>query len=128
MMPNLVTCWPGGDQGFDTTIIEVMPMGDIGTENRLTRLPLSQVRADLAKRFTLTDPPAPESGALCEGRGNRSEAGLHHPADPQFLRKLQSCARHMYRQTLLCLGQDDNTDLRARWRAANQSDDAIASQ
>ena len=40
------------------TIIEVMPMGDIGTENRLDQyLPLSKVRADLSKRFTLTDIP-----------------------------------------------------------------------
>ena len=47
-----------GDEGFDMTIIEVMPMGDIGTENRLDQyLPLSRVRADLAKRFTLTDIP-----------------------------------------------------------------------
>ena len=45
-----------GDQGFDMTIIEVMPMGDIGNENRVDQyLPLSQVRADLSKRFTLTD-------------------------------------------------------------------------
>ncbi|GIS11903.1 MAG: hypothetical protein CM15mP115_10540 [Alphaproteobacteria bacterium] len=36
-----------GEQGFDMTIIEVMPMGDIGTENRLDQyLPLSRVRAD----------------------------------------------------------------------------------
>ena len=47
-----------GDEGFDMTIIEVMPMGDIGTENRLDQyLPLSKVRADLSKRFTLTDIP-----------------------------------------------------------------------
>jgi cyclic pyranopterin phosphate synthase len=45
-----------GDQGFDMTIIEVMPMGDIGNENRVDQyLPLSQVRATLGKRFTLTD-------------------------------------------------------------------------
>ncbi|MEC7236412.1 MAG: radical SAM protein, partial [Pseudomonadota bacterium] len=47
-----------GEQGFDMTIIEVMPMGDIGTENRLDQyLPLSRGRAGLARRFTLTDIP-----------------------------------------------------------------------
>ncbi len=47
-----------GERDYDMTIIEVMPMGDIGTENRLDQyLPLSRVRADLAKRFTLTDIP-----------------------------------------------------------------------
>ena len=48
-----------GERGFDMTIIEVMPMGDIGTENRLDQyLPLSRVRASLAQRFTLTFPSA----------------------------------------------------------------------
>ena len=41
-----MVAWAGA-QGFDMTIIEVMPMGDIGNENRVDQyLPLSQVRAD----------------------------------------------------------------------------------
>src|SRR5712691_7073833 len=43
-----------GDEGFDVVIIEVMPMGDIGGENRLDQyLPLSLVRARLQRRWTL---------------------------------------------------------------------------
>src|SRR6202000_1568271 len=45
-----------GDQGFDLVLIEVMPMGDIGGENRLEQyLPLSLVRARLQRRWTLDD-------------------------------------------------------------------------
>ena len=45
-----------GEEGFDLTLIEVMPMGDIGGEQRIEQyLPLSVVRADLAKRWTLED-------------------------------------------------------------------------
>jgi len=45
-----------GDQGFDLVIIEVMPMGDIGGENRLDQyLPLSVVRARLQRRWTLDE-------------------------------------------------------------------------
>ena len=45
-----------GDQGFDLSFIEVMPMGDIGGERRLDQYyPLSLLRADLARRWTLTE-------------------------------------------------------------------------
>src|SRR5467141_4577961 len=43
-----------GEEGFDLVFIEVMPMGDIGGENRLDQyLPLSLVRARLQRRCTL---------------------------------------------------------------------------
>src|SRR5213079_3132541 len=46
--------WAHG-RGMDLTIIEVMPLGDVG-EGRLDEyLPLSIVRARLAERFTLSD-------------------------------------------------------------------------
>src|SRR5260370_29177113 len=45
-----------GKEGFDLTLIEVMPMGDIGGENRIDQyLPLSLVRARLPQRWTLED-------------------------------------------------------------------------
>ena len=44
-----------GERGFDMTLIEVMPMGDM-TGGRLEQyLPLSLVRARLEERWTLTD-------------------------------------------------------------------------
>ena len=45
-----------GKEGFDLVVIEVMPMGDIGGENRLDQyLPLSLVRARLQRRWTLDE-------------------------------------------------------------------------
>ena len=45
-----------GDEGYDLTFIEVMPMGDIGGEDRVDQyLPLSMVRAILQERWTLTE-------------------------------------------------------------------------
>jgi cyclic pyranopterin phosphate synthase len=51
--PQLVE-WAHG-RGLDLTLIEVMPLGDVG-EGRLDQyLPLSMVRARLAERYTLDD-------------------------------------------------------------------------
>ena len=63
-----------GDQGFDLVFIEVMPMGEIGGENRLDQyLPLSLVRARLRAAL---DPrrdrlPHRRPGALCDGARDR---------------------------------------------------------
>src|SRR6201996_5261469 len=52
-VPSLME-WAHG-KGMALTLIEVMPMGDIG-EGRIDQyVPLSLLRARLAKRFTLTD-------------------------------------------------------------------------
>ncbi len=86
--------WSHG-RGMDLTLIEVMPMGEIGDAARLDQyLPLSLARADdrqavHADRDRLSHR---RPGALLQGRGDRRPAGLHHAADPQFLRKLQSRA------------------------------------
>src|SRR5262249_11931639 len=47
--------WSHG-RGMDLVLIEVMPMGELGENARLDQyLPLSLVRADLAKRFNLIE-------------------------------------------------------------------------
>ena len=46
--------WAHG-RGMDLTIIEVMPLGDIGEERLAQYVPLSMVRARLSERFTLED-------------------------------------------------------------------------
>ncbi|HUN52279.1 MAG TPA: GTP 3',8-cyclase MoaA, partial [Candidatus Sulfotelmatobacter sp.] len=44
-----------GSEGFDLTFIETMPMGDIDGDRTQQYLPLSLVRARLAREFTLED-------------------------------------------------------------------------
>ena len=46
--------WAHG-RGMDLTVIEVMPLGDIGEDRLDQYLPLSIVRARLAERYTLED-------------------------------------------------------------------------
>lgn len=111
--------WAHGD-GMDLTIIEVMPLGDIG-ENRLDQyLPLSMVRAKLAERFTLTETDYRTGGPARYVRiaetGGR--LGFITPLTHNFC---ESCNRVRLTCTgtlFMCLGQEDAADLRAALRAA----------
>ncbi|MGB1176765.1 MAG: GTP 3',8-cyclase MoaA [Candidatus Puniceispirillaceae bacterium] len=120
-----------GDEGFDMTIIEVMPMGDIGTENRLDQyLPLSRVRADLAKRFTLTDIPfrtgGPARYVKVEETGRK--LGFITPLTHNFCESCNRVRVTCTGQLYMCLGQDDNADLRRALRDGGEPalDAAIA--
>ena len=113
-----------GDEGFDMTIIEVMPMGDIGTENRLDQyLPLSKVRADLSKRFTLTDIPfrtgGPARYVKVEETGQK--LGFITPLTHNFCESCNRVRVTCTGQLYMCLGQDDNSDLRRALRDGGES-------
>ena len=120
-----------GKEGFDMTIIEVMPMGDIGSENRLDQyLPLSRVRADLSKRFTLTDIPfrtgGPARYVKVEETGRK--LGFITPLTHNFCESCNRVRVTCTGQLYMCLGQDDNADLRRALRDGGEAglDDAIA--
>jgi cyclic pyranopterin phosphate synthase len=115
-----------GDQGFDMTIIEVMPMGDIGNENRVDQyLPLSQVRAELSKRFTLTDnnfqTPGPARYVTVEETGRR--LGFITPLTHNFCESCNRVRVTCTGQLYMCLGQDDNADLAKALR--NDGEDGL---
>jgi cyclic pyranopterin phosphate synthase len=110
-----------GEQGHDLTLIEVMPMGDIGGEDRLDQyLPLSAVRTDLARRWTLTDldysTGGPARYVRVEETGGR--LGFITPLTHNFCegcnRVRLTCTGTLY----MCLGQEDAADLRAPLRAS----------
>ena len=96
-----LVAWAHG-RGMDITIIEVMPLGDIGDDRLGQYLPLSMVRARLAERFTLDDIDYQHRrpGALCARQGDRRPARLHHADDAQLLRILQPRAHHLHRHAL----------------------------
>ena len=103
-----------GDQGYDMTIIEVMPMGDIGNETRVDQyLPVSVVRSRLAKRFTLTDSdyvsagPARYVNVAETGRKLGFITPLTHNFCESCNRVRLTCTGQLY----MCLGQDDNANL-----------------
>jgi cyclic pyranopterin phosphate synthase len=69
---------------MDLTFIEVMPMGDLGNEDRLDQYwSLKDLRARLAERFTLIDlaERTGRASALRATAGDGAEDRLHHAAD-----------------------------------------------
>ena len=118
-----------GDRGFDLTIIEVMPMGEIGTAQRLDQyLPLSIVRARIERRWTLDDidysTGGPARYVRIKETGGR--LGFITPLTHNFC---ESCNRVRLTCTgtlFMCLGQEDAADLRAPLRAS-ASDDVLMS-
>ena len=98
--PSLID-WAHG-RGMDLTLIEVMPLGEVG-EGRLDQyLPLSMVRARLAERYA-TDRYRSRHRrprALCASRRDRRPPRLHHADDAQFLRILQPGAADLHRHSL----------------------------
>lgn len=116
-----------GDEGHDLTFIEVMPMGDLGNEDRLDQYwPLSDLRHQLAERFTLLDLAERTGGParyvkLAE---TGQKIGFITPMTHNFC---ESCNRVRVTCTgelFMCLGQEDNADLRAPLRA-NSDDTAL---
>jgi cyclic pyranopterin phosphate synthase len=110
-----------GEHGLDLTFIEVMPMGDIGDQRLDQYLPLSMVRAKLAKSWTLTETDYRTGGPAryytVEETGGR--LGFITPLTHNFC---ESCNRVRLTCTgtlYMCLGQEDAADLRAPLRASN---------
>jgi cyclic pyranopterin phosphate synthase len=121
-----------GDENFDMTIIEVMPMGDIGGDTRYGQyLPLSQVRSELEKQFTLVDLPERTSGPAryVSVKETNNKLGFITPLTHNFC---ESCNRVRLTCTgvlYMCLGQDDNADLKTvlREQGRDALEDAIRS-
>jgi cyclic pyranopterin phosphate synthase len=114
-----------GEEGYDLTFIEVMPMGDIGGENRLDQyLPLSMVRSTLDARWGLEDidyrTGGPARYARCRETGGR--IGFITPMTHNFC---ESCNRVRLTCTgtlYMCLGQEDAADLRSPLRMSDADD------
>jgi GTP 3',8-cyclase len=108
-----------GEEGFDLVFIEVMPMGDIGGENRLEQyLPLSLVRARLERRWTLeeTDYRTGGPARYVRVRQTGRRLGFITPLTHNFC---ESCNRVRLTCTgtlFMCLGQEDAADLRTPLR------------
>ena len=117
--------WCAG-QGHDLTFIEVMPMGDIDGGDRLDQYwPLSDLRARLAERLTLT--------ALAERTGGPAryvrveetgqKIGFITPLTHNFCESCNRVRLTCTGELFMCLGQEDRADLRAALRSGG--DDAV---
>ncbi len=111
--------WTHG-RGFDLTLIETMPLGEIDADRTDQYLPLSLVRARLSQHFTLDDIPDKTGGPARYVRvaetGGR--LGFITPMSHNFCeacnRVRVTCTGTLY----MCLGQDDAADLRTPMRAS----------
>ncbi len=116
-----------GDEGFDLTFIEVMPLGEIGEGARLDQyMPLSLVRARIQEKWTLEDidyrTGGPARYVRVKETGGR--LGFITPMTHNFCegcnRVRLTCTGTLY----MCLGQEDAADLRAPVRSS-ESDEPL---
>ena len=114
-----ILAW-AGQNGFDSTFIETMPLGEIDEERLDQYLPLSKVRKKLSKNWTLTDiqfkTGGPARYVMIGETGQK--LGFITPMTHNFC---ESCNRVRITCTgtlYMCLGQEDAADLRAPLRAS----------
>ncbi|WP_223613476.1 GTP 3',8-cyclase MoaA [Phyllobacterium calauticae] len=121
-IPEMIRWAHGRD--MDLTLIETMPMGEIDLDRTDQYLPLSMVRADLARQFTLDDIPYKTGGPAryAHIRETGGRIGFITPMTHNFC---ESCNRVRLTCTgtlYMCLGQEDAADLRAPLRASEGND------
>ncbi|WP_334129000.1 GTP 3',8-cyclase MoaA [Sneathiella sp.] len=107
-----------GERGMDVSFIETMPLGAIDALRSDQYLPLSKVKADLAKDWTLT-PSAYRTGGPSDYFDVAETGGRVGFITPLTHNFCESCNRVRLTCTgmlYMCLGQEDNADLRAALR------------
>ena len=117
-----------GAMGFDLCLIETMPLGDIDGDRTDHYLPLSTVRRDLERRWTLIDSSYRTGGParyvkVAETGG---QLGFITPLTHNFCESCNrvrvTCTGRLY----MCLGQEDWADLRTPLRASSSDIPLIA--
>jgi cyclic pyranopterin phosphate synthase len=113
--------------GHDLTLIETMPLGEIGEDRVDQYLPLSRVRHDLAQRYTLTDLPHRTGGPAryvhVEELG--LQLGFITPLTHNFCESCNRVRLTATGQLFMCLGQEDQADLKTVIRRTGTDDAAI---
>ncbi len=121
LIPMLRWC---GDEGFDLTYIETMPMGEINDSRGDHYLSLKDVRERIEEVFTLEQSDYRTGGPAryCTVRETGRRVGFISPLSHNFC---ESCNRVRLTCTgtlYMCLGQEDATDLRAPLRASESNE------
>lgn len=116
-IPDLVA-WAHG-QGFDSTLIEVMPLGEVEGDRFDHYLPLDAVREELERRWTLTASEHRTGGParywnVAETGGR---IGLITPLTGNFCEGCNRIRVTATGQLFACLGGTEQVDLRAALRS-----------
>lgn len=113
-----------GTEGFDLTLIETMPLGEIEGDRTAQYLPLSLLRSRLEKTWTLEEIPYRTGGPAryVRVRETGGRLGFITPLSHNFCESCNrvrvTCTGTMY----MCLGQEDHIDLRAPLRASESNE------
>ncbi|WP_412563458.1 GTP 3',8-cyclase MoaA [Thalassobius sp. MITS945101] len=113
------------ERDMDITFIEVMPMGDIGNEDRLDQYwPLDDLRAQLAERYQITDLAERSGGPAryirLEETGQK--IGLITPMTHNFCESCNRVRLTCTGEIYTCLGQEGWQDLRPALRNHPEDD------
>jgi cyclic pyranopterin phosphate synthase len=112
------------ERGHDLTLIETMPLGEVGVERMEQYLSLADLRARLAQRFTLLD-LADRTGGPARYVRVAETGGRLGFITPMTHNFCESCNRVRVTCTgtiYQCLGQENKADLRAPLRASEADD------
>jgi cyclic pyranopterin phosphate synthase len=116
-IPDLIA-WAHG-QGFDLTLTEVMPLGEVEEDRFDHYLPLSKVRDDLERRWTLT-PSGHRTGGPAryfDVAQTGGKLGLITPLTNNFCDGCNRIRVTATGQLYPCLGGREQIDLRAALRS-----------
>ncbi len=117
------------DQGFDLSLIETMPLGQIDDDRTDRFLPLTAVKDALDARFGLI-PSTHKTGGPARYwtvAGAQTRLGLISPLTRNFCESCNRIRVSASGQLYMCLGHDDHVDLRAALRSGKPDavDDAV---
>lgn len=103
------------EKDMDLTFIEVMPMGDIGNENRLDQYwSLKDLEAELSRKYTITNLKEKTGGPAryIKLEETSQKIGLITPLSHNFCESCNRVRLTCTGQLHQCLGQEDEADMR----------------
>jgi cyclic pyranopterin phosphate synthase len=124
--PMLAWC---RDEGFDLSLIETMPLGAIDEDRTDRFLPLTKVFEDLGQQFTLARDAHKTGGPARYWNvdGTTTRLGLISPLTANFCEGCNRVRLTTEGKLYMCLGHDDQVDLKAALREGGTAglDEAI---
>ena len=108
-------------QGFDLSLIETMPLGQIDDDRENRFLPLTAVMEEFERQYTLV-PSTYRTGGPArywQIRENGLRLGLISPLTRNFCESCNRIRVSASGQLYMCLGHDDHVDLRAALRSGD---------
>lgn len=113
------------EQGCDVSFIEVMPMGEVGADDRLGQYwPLGEVREMLEQRLVLRDSDFRTGGPAryCEVEGSDQRIGFITPMSNNFCAGCNRVRVNCRGELFTCLGREGARDLRPVLRESEEND------